>query len=583
MQFYLSRREMKCGSSSSLVAVFTAVWACATGVLTDTRSQKQPTVLIATLVRNKAHTLPYFLTLIENLDYPKDRISLWIQSDNNVDNTVDLLKTWLETEEKKYHKVYFTYDENSRGFEGEKGIADWNNARFNHVINLREEALANARNIWADFLLMIDADAFLTNPKTLSELISKDETVIAPLLKSDGMYSNFWAGMTKEYYYMRTDRYKPILFREEIGCHAVPMVHSAVLINLKKTESDLLTYNADKLGPQRYDGPRDDIITFAVGANISGIPLHICNDQVYGFITVPLESQDTISQDKQQLTNLKLEILAYQEQLPLSKNLARFVTYPVKDTLGMDKIYMINLLRRPERRERMRHCFKELGILAETIDAVDGRTLNESSLKEWGVRMMPEYADPYHKRPMTMGEVGCFLSHYVIWKKVVESGYDRVMVLEDDIRFEPYFRQKVSFITSEVERLKIDWDLVYLGRKRLQDQEEPPVEGSRYLVLAGYSYWTLGYLLSRRGAEKLLEAKPLENMVPVDEYLPILFDKHPRTAWKGHFPERDLIALSAAPLLLYPTHYTGERGYISDTEDSTVITSLPGTKTREEL
>jgi hypothetical protein len=36
-----------------------------------------PTVLIACLVRNKAHTLPYFLSALENLDYPQDRISIW--------------------------------------------------------------------------------------------------------------------------------------------------------------------------------------------------------------------------------------------------------------------------------------------------------------------------------------------------------------------------------------------------------------------------------------------------------------------------------------------------------------------------
>lgn len=36
-----------------------------------------PTVVIATLVRNKAHSLPWFLGLIEKLDYPKNRISLW--------------------------------------------------------------------------------------------------------------------------------------------------------------------------------------------------------------------------------------------------------------------------------------------------------------------------------------------------------------------------------------------------------------------------------------------------------------------------------------------------------------------------
>ena len=35
---------------------------------------------------------------------------------------------------------------------------------------------------------------------------------------------------------------------------------------------------------------------------------------------------------------------------------------------------------------------------------------------------------------------------------------------------------------------------------------------------------------------------------------------------------RDLKALSVHPLLVYPTHYTGEEGYISDTEDTNVIT-----------
>ena len=34
---------------------------------------------------------------------------------------------------------------------------------------------------------------------------------------------------------------------------------------------------------------------------------------------------------------------------------------------------------------------------------------------------------------------------------------------------------------------------------------------------------------------------------------------------------RDLAALSVHPLLVHPTHYTGEEGYISDTEDTQVI------------
>ena len=46
-----------------------------------------PTVLITILVRNKAHTLPYFFGCLENLSYPKEKISLFIRSDHNVDKS----------------------------------------------------------------------------------------------------------------------------------------------------------------------------------------------------------------------------------------------------------------------------------------------------------------------------------------------------------------------------------------------------------------------------------------------------------------------------------------------------------------
>lgn len=41
--------------------------------------------------------------------------------------------------------------------------------------------------------------------------------------------------------------------------------------------------------------------------------------------------------------------------------------------------------------------------------------------------------------------------------------------------------------------------------------------------------------------------------------------------WKSHFWPRDVIALSANPLFVEPLKYIGEAGYVSDTEDSSVI------------
>ena len=37
----------------------------------------KPTIFVAVLVRNKAHTLPWFFGHLERLNYPKDRIAIW--------------------------------------------------------------------------------------------------------------------------------------------------------------------------------------------------------------------------------------------------------------------------------------------------------------------------------------------------------------------------------------------------------------------------------------------------------------------------------------------------------------------------
>lgn len=44
--------------------------------------------------------------------------------------------------------------------------------------------------------------------------------------------------------------------------------------------------------------------------------------------------------------------------------------------------------------------------------------MNVSEIQSLGIHMLPGYSDPYHGRPLTKGELGCFLSHYNIWKEV---------------------------------------------------------------------------------------------------------------------------------------------------------------------
>lgn len=357
------------------------------------------------------------------------------------------------------------------------------------------------------------------------------------------------------------------------GEFVVPMVHSAFLVDLRRVASDFLTFNKTKLNNfymnKVYDGPVDDIIIFAISANFSNTRMSISNTQYYGFILLPLDLEESLNKDVEQLTNTKVSIINQYDNVHILPELQHFVKYPERSKLTFTEIYMINLRRRDERRLKMEASFRELGIDSTYFEAVDGKLLTDDILIKKGIKLLPQYADPYHKRQMTMGEVGCFLSHYLIWEKMVAEKQQEVLVFEDDIRFEPYFKEKIVSLMEEARKIG-GWDLIYIGRKRLQEEEEF-LPNSRNFVKVSYTYWTLGYVISLEGAKKLLAAQPLQKLLPVDEFLPIMFDQHSNDTWKSQFETRNLKAWSVNPLLIYPTHYTGEEGYISDTENSNLI------------
>ena len=50
------------------------------------------------------------------------------------------------------------------------------------------------------------------------------------------------------------------------------------------------------------------------------------------------------------------------------------------------------------------------------------------------IQMLPEFEEPYHGRPLTFGEIGCFMSLYNIWQDMVARDLNTVLILEDDIR-----------------------------------------------------------------------------------------------------------------------------------------------------
>src|SRR3989337_3845662 len=74
-------------------------------------TQEDKTVLLAILARNKAHTLPYYLNYINNLDYNKKNISVYIHTNNNIDATAKILDEWASAHIAEYRYIDFIQED----------------------------------------------------------------------------------------------------------------------------------------------------------------------------------------------------------------------------------------------------------------------------------------------------------------------------------------------------------------------------------------------------------------------------------------------------------------------------------------
>ncbi|KAI6244066.1 Glycosyltransferase 25 family member [Aphelenchoides fujianensis] len=302
-----------------------------------------------------------------------------------------------------------------------------------------------------------------------------------------------------------------------------------------------------------------------------GVPLFIDNHHFYGHF---LDSRSkTTSEHKALLSSLLNQLQDGGPGVALhSAALPPWTPQPT--TFGFDRVLVVNLERRPERMQRMERVMRTLGIEFTRFDATDGRLLTERELAP--IHELPGYLDPFHKRPLKRGEIGCFLSHYRIWTEIVDEELDRALVFEDDIRFTENATRILRGLIEDLTKERTDWDLIYLGRKKNDPQaKEFFVPGHRYLSTVTYSYWTLGYAISRQGAQKLLDARPLDRLVALDEFLPIMYDQHPNREWKAHFGRRDLRAFAAYPVIVTSDEVHARAGLRDRTRRAATSSATP--------
>ena len=92
-------------------------------------------------------------------------------------------------------------------------------------------------------------------------------------------------------------------------------------------------------------------------------------------------------------------------------------------------------------------------------------------------------------RDLTPGEIGCALSHYQLIEGAYNSGYENVLILEEDFYLNKDFDKFPEF---ELNHLNDDWSICYLGRSALEKDKEERVND--HVVRCGYTFNTHAYI-----------------------------------------------------------------------------------------
>lgn len=143
--------------------------------------------------------------------------------------------------------------------------------------------------------------------------------------------------------------------------------------------------------------------------------------------------------------------------------------------------------------------------------AADGKGASLKSLRIKGWHPDTLWRDPLLKRELTNTEIGCFISHHKCWEKIVETNRPAI-IFEDDVEL---IKQ---LDIEEYATLLETCDILYLGYREMADA----VDVNAKLQRPTYPYLLSSYCLSPAGAKKLLGTHVKNNVIPVDEYVPIM-------------------------------------------------------------
>jgi len=199
--------------------------------------------------------------------------------------------------------------------------------------------------------------------------------------------------------------------------------------------------------------------------------------------------------------------------------------------MKIDKIFIINLKSRYDRLKNMKSLAETLNMdknKIEIFEAIVGKELKDSDIYNFlSISSLDTLHNKStnHKDIRTRGAIGCYLSHYKIWEKIINENLNNVLIFEDDLLTDvntKEFEDYVNFLPQDYDIALLSWFSLWFDP--LNNPKKNTIINNYWNKYNSINVFGCGsYLLSRKGAEKLIKnAFPI--CYQVDAYINILND-----------------------------------------------------------
>lgn len=188
----------------------------------------------------------------------------------------------------------------------------------------------------------------------------------------------------------------------------------------------------------------------------------------------------------------------------------------------IDEIYVINLEKRKDRLEFIKKTYNlEKDFI--TYKAIDGKTLDLNKLQINGIidKKTSEQLEKkrnHHYELTHEGSIGCYLSHYYLWKSLQESNKSQILIFEDDVIFNKITLREIN---KRLLLLPKNWDIYLLNNETTAyDKSYYNKKTHKHLFKVNRFFGMYAYVINKQAVNKIINSNTLFPIhQQIDSYL----------------------------------------------------------------